>query len=167
MAFDIPAYALGDQELWNPKLVKEALVDAFVVCERTVGRVGPKAAQAAWPVVYDLNDIWEQRRTGSNQQGRGAKPQITALQIQRSEQVLMGGQGMAPWLRGPMADHPLRLKLEVWVLHEAGKALGRSRRSLREICAMQGWAERSFYRDVERAAGAIAARLNKLSIGTW
>ena len=74
---------------------------------------------------------------------------------------------MAPWLRGPMADHPLRLKLELWVLHEAGKALGRSKRSLREICAMQGWAERSFYRDVERGAGAIAVRLNRQCLPLW
>src|SRR5688500_10826509 len=97
---EIPAYALGDQELWTPKAVKEALVEAFVVCERTTRRAGPQAANAGWPVVYDVNDIWEQRRTGSNEHGRGAKPQITSLQIQRSEMVLMGGHGMSPWLRG-------------------------------------------------------------------
>ena len=164
---DIPAYALGDQELWTPKLVKEALVEAFVTIERTTGRVGPKAAQAAWPVVYDLTDIWEQRRTETNKLGRHAKPQITALAIQRAELVVMGGHGMAPWLRGPMADHPLRPKLEMWVLHEAGKSLGRTRYSLRDLCAMRGWAERSFYRDVERAAGTIAGRLNRLSIQLW
>lgn len=164
---DIPAYALGEQELWTPKLVKEALVEAFVVCERTAGRVGPKAAKAAWPVVYDTADIWEQRRTGSNEKGRGAKPQITSVQIQRSELVLMGGQGMSAWLLGPMAEHPLRPKLKMWVLHEAGKALGRSRLSLRDLCAMRGWAERSFYRDVDTAAGYIAVRLSRAGTAVW
>ena len=164
---EIPAYALGDQELWTPKLVREALVEAFVTIERTTGRVGPKAAQAAWPVVYDLNDIWEQRRTGSNDKGRGAKPQITALAIQRAEQVVMGGQGMSAWLRGPMADHPLRPKLEFWVLHEVGKQLGYTRRSLAEMCILKGWAERTFHRHVDSAAGAIAVRLNRSGVTIW
>src|SRR5690606_26646817 len=98
---------------------------------------------------------------------RGAKPQITALAVQRAELVVMGGQGMAPWLRGPMAEHPLRPKLEMWVLHEAGKALGRSRYSLRDLCAIRGWAERSFHRHVDSAAGAIAVRLNRSGVGLW
>ena len=164
---DIPAYALGDQELWTPRAVKEALVEAFIVCERTTGRVGPKASKSAWSFAFDINDIWEQRRSGTNELGRGAKPQITAKAIERSDLVLFGGQGMAPWLRGPMTDHPLRPQLEMWVLHEVGKALGRSRLSLRDLCAMQGWAERSFFRHVDSAAGTIAVRLNRSGVSVF
>jgi hypothetical protein len=163
----IPAYALGDQELWTPKAVKEALVEAFITCERTTGRVGPRLSKSAWSFSFDINDIWEQRRAGTNDVGRGAKPQITAKAIERSDLVLFGGQGMAPWLRGPMAEHPLRPQLEMWVLHEVGKALGRSKRSLREICAIQDWKERTFFRNVDSAAGAIAVRLTRSGVEVW
>lgn len=45
-----------------------------------------------------------------------------------------------------------------------GKGLGRSRLSLRDLCAMRGWSERSFYRGVDSAAGAVAVRLNRAGV---
>lgn len=161
---DIPAYALGDQELWTPKLVKEALVDAFITMERTAGRVGPRAAKAAWPTIYDPADIWEQRRTGTNAIGRGAKVQITSVQIQRAEAVILGSREMQPWLAGMLKDNPHRPKLALWVFHEVGKVLGYRQRSLADRCENLRWAPRSFFRHVDSAAGTISVKLNLAAI---
>lgn len=164
---DIPAYALGDQELWTPKLVKEALVDAFMTIERTAGRVGPRQAKAAWPTVYDPADIWEQRRTGTNSIGRGARPQITRLQIQRAEAVVLGTRDMEPWLAGMLKDSPYRPKLELWVFHEVGKVLGYRQKALADRCENLRWAPRSFFRHVDGAAGEIAVQLNSYGLSAW
>lgn len=164
---DIPAYALGDQDLWTPKLVKEALVDAFITMERTAGRVGPRAAKAAWPTVYDPADIWEQRRTGTNSIGRGARPQITSVQIQRAEAVVLGSKDMEPWLAGMLKDSPHRDKLELWVFHEVGKVLGYRQKSLADRCEALRWAPRSFFRHVDSAAGQIAIALTRAGVAIW
>lgn len=170
---DIPAYALGDQELWTPKLVKEALVEAFLVCERTVSRAGPKASKSAWGLIYDLDDVWEQRENPSAiaLAAKAGNRRITAALISRSEFVLHGGKApqgqMQPWLRGPLAGTQMRDKLELWVLHEVGKEIGYTKRTLQQQCEARGWALSSFNRDVTRAAGVIAQRLSSAGVIVW
>lgn len=170
----IPRYALEDRELWTEKRVREALVQAFITVERSVGRVGPRAPRSGWThFALDPADIWEQRRTGSNEIGRKARPQITAKAIQRAELVLEGGRlpggvRLEPWLSGMLAVYPkLRTQLEVWVLHELGKEFGWTRRSIKELCEACGWARSSFDRNISTAASVVAHRLNLAGLDIW
>ena len=170
--FQIPQYALGQQELWTPKLVKEALVTAFITCERTTGRVGPRGFKSSWTqFAADCNDIWEQRRTGSNEIGRHRdRSQVTAKAIARSEAILEGGRlatdrETVAWLSLVAGD--LRLKLDVWLLYEMGKETGRTTRTQAELCVLFGWSLATFKRHVERAAGVIAVRLNGDGVAVW
>lgn len=149
-------------------------MQAFITTERSVGRVGPRAPRSGWThFAVDTADIWEQRRTGSNEIGREAKPQITAKAIQRAELIfeggrLPGGVRLEPWLNGMLAPYPkLRTQLEVWVLHEMGKEFGWTRRSIKDLCEACGWARSSFDRNIATAGGVIATRLNDASLAPW
>jgi hypothetical protein len=169
---DIPAYALGDQELWTPKLVKEALVEAFLTIERTTAKTGPRrAAQQLWHGLHPdevallrmLNDD-QLRFLRKGQPQR--PPRITSGDISRAEGVVFGSGDNPPWLSF-IADDPARPKLVLWLQHEMGKEMGIKQRALRERCEMLRWAPRSFFRHVDSAAGAISHQLNLAGILVW
>lgn len=175
IVMEIPAHALGDQELWTPKAVKEALVEAFVTMERVTRRDGGSSLSSKlWSGGSDPSQVAMLRLLDDDQlayldRGNARRPNIrvTPEEISRAEAVLFGTKEMAAWLGGPMREHPLRPKLDLWIYHEVGKALGRKNVSLKIRVARKGWAERSFHRDVESAAGAIAVRLNRAGVAIW
>ena len=155
-------------ELWTHKSVKEALVDAYLVCERTAGHWGPKSPKAAFLPIYDDLDIWEQRRAGTNEQGRGARPQVTSAQISRSDAALYGSREAPAWLQ--MLGHTQeRMALELWIWREVGKASGKPRKSVEVLCALlgEGWSKATFDRRVSRGAYLIAEKLNRAGVGAW
>ena len=166
---DIPDYAKGTQELWDRKRVKEALVDAFLVYERMTGRVGPSGMKSAWtPYAADMNDIWEQRRTGSNEVGRAPRLQLTSRRIANAQLVVEGGEGMAPWLRGPLESYPLlQQHLKIWVMREVHKEMGRDPITVEQMCKRRGIRLSTFNRHVKDAAYMIADRLNRAEIEIW
>lgn len=164
---DIPDYAKGDQELWTPKLVKDALVDAFRMLRRTGGRVGPAAVRAAWPVYrMDQADFMEQSIAGTLRDRSSSRPEYrTRMNITRMEMVLCGWKGEdgrehpAWFVSIPDAD--LREKLEAWVFAELrGDATT-------DLCIRNGWALATFKRHRDRAAGIVAQRLNAGGIELW
>jgi len=158
------------QELWDVKRVKEALVDAFLVYERIGGRVGPAGMKSSWtPFAADYLDIWEQRRTGSNEIGRGARVQVTALRLRRAQRVIEGADGvMAPWLRGPLDSYPeLKQHLTMWVLREVHKERGRQPITIEEMCRRRGLKLSTFNRHVKDGAYLIAMRLNRAAVEVW
>lgn len=159
-----------EQTLWDVKRVKEALVDAFLVYERIGGRVGPAGMKSSWtPFAADHLDIWEQRRTGSNELGRGAKVQVTALKLRRAQHVVEGSGGlMAPWLRGPMDSYPqLKEHLTMWVLREVHKERGRDPITIEQMCRRRGIKLSTFNRHVKDGAYIIAQRLNRAGVEVW
>jgi len=161
---DIPDYAKGEQELWTPKLVKEALVDAFRMLRRVGGRVGPAQARAYWPEFQmDQADFMEQSIAGTLRDRNTSPPAYrTRINVTRMEMVLLGwkdedGKQHKAWLVG-VPDADLRLKLEAWIFAELrGEATT-------DLCLRMGWALATFKRHRDRAAGVIAQRLNMAKV---
>lgn len=165
--------ALNDDVLvdpqWDVKAVKEALVDAFLIYEKTSGRVGPAGMKSSWtPFAADLVDIWEQRRTGTNEYGREARIQVTLQKMRRAQQVIEGGEGMQPWLRGPLDSYPmLKQHLTMWIMREVHKTLGRQPITVEQMCKRRGLHLSTFNRHVKDAAFLIADRLNRAEVDLW
>jgi hypothetical protein len=169
---DIPQYARGNQDFWTPKLVRQVLVDAFVVTELTAGRVGPQAVTGAWPA-YAREFMTKEELGFQEIQARTERPRhrrITSRDIQRAEFVMYGGKvptggEMKPWLAGPMSSYPeLRVKLAIWCINEMRKELGRKHSSTKAICARRKWAYSTFNYHRDKAAGMIAMRLNRAEV---
>lgn len=164
---DIPDYAEGDQELWTPKLVKDALVDAFRMLRRVGGRVGPAQARAYWPEFQiDQADFMEQSIAGTLKEKPSPPAYRTRMSVTRMEHVLFGWRddlGDHPaWLAGPLLEaEDLRYKLVQWVHSELREE------STTDLCLRKGWALASFKRHRDRAAGVIAIRLNKANVPIW
>lgn len=158
MQMEIPDYAKGDQELWNPKLVREALVDAFRLLRHTGGRVGPAGLKAAWPEYFEAGDYPPEKTKTS--------PYRRRMTIARMEMVLFGWKDdrgdHAAWLAGPLILVPeLTEKLQAWVFAELdgeGDA---------ELCDRKKWALATFKRHRDRAAGIIAQRLSIAGVEVW
>jgi hypothetical protein len=169
MQMEIPEYAKGDQELWTPKLVKEALIDAFRMLNRTGGRVGPAGLKAYWPeYAVEGADFIEQSIAGNLRQQRAPKPSYaTRMTVTRMEMVMTGwrddeGVEHPSWLKGPLDAAPeLRTTLLWWVHAELrGEATV-------ELCKRRRFALATFKRHRDRAAGIIAQRLNAAGIEVW
>jgi hypothetical protein len=164
-----PSDSRPAQDLWDTRRVKEALVDAFLIYERLGGRVGPAGMKSSWtPFAADDNDIWEQRRTGANEDGRGARVQVTIAKIERAERVIEGSEEMAGWLRGPLDSYPLlKQHLTMWVMREVHKERGRNPITVGEMCRKRGIKLSTFNRHVKDAAYLIAQRLNRAKVEVW
>lgn len=170
----IPEYAKGDQELWTPKLVKEALVGAIVVIELTSGRVGPSGVKCAWPE-FTREFLTKEELAFEHIQAKNDRPRhrrISSKQIQRAELVMFGGKTpkgpMKAWLAGPMTGYPdLQRKLTIWCLNEMKKELGRRSAPIRQICIRKKWAYSTFNYQRDKAAGMIAERLNRHEVDIW
>jgi hypothetical protein len=158
------------QELWDVKRVKNALVDAFLIYERTAGRIGPGGVKSSWTsFAADYNDIWEQRRTGSNEIGRAARVQVTIAKIERAQLVIEGKDGVvSPWLRGPLDSYPLlKQRLTMWVMREVHNELGRDPVTIGQMCKKRGIKLSTFNRHVKDASYLIAVRLNRAKVEVW
>ncbi|MDR3473357.1 MAG: hypothetical protein P4M09_16985 [Devosia sp.] len=157
------------QDLWDVKRVKEALVDAFLIYERTGGRIGPRGMKSSWtPFAADPVDIWEQRRSGTNEVGRRARVQVTIARIERAEMVIEGGESMAGWLRGPLDSYPLlKRHLTMWVMREVHNEMGRDPITIEQMCKRRGLKLSTFNRHVKDGAYMVADRLNRMKIEVW
>ena len=155
---EIPDYAKGDRELWTPKLVRAALVDAFKLLRGTAGRVGPGGLKAFWPEYFEPGDYPPEKTKVS--------PYSPRMTVTRMEMVLLGwkdgdGRHQPAWLQGELLTMPEREKLVQWVFAELrGESDGR-------LCERKGWALPTFKRHRDRAAGMIAQRVNGAGVEVW
>lgn len=163
---EIPGYAKGDHELWTPKLVKDALVDAFRMLNRVGGRVGPAGLKAYWPeYAVEAGDFFEQSVAGTLRQQRAPRAAyLTRMTVTRMEAIFTGwkddkGVNHVGWLGGPLNQAPdLRRRLLDWVHAEL-----RGETTV-ELCQRRKLSLASFKRHRDRAAGIIAHRLNVLGV---
>lgn len=151
--------ALSDRELWIPRRVKLALVDAYRMNERITRRPGPAQMRAAWPETFEYGDYPPERTKTS--------PYATDMTITRMEQILFGwrdkdGIEQRGWLQGlPEEAADPRHKLEAWI-----KAVIRGE-STTSLCDRKGWPLATMKRHRDTAAGLIAQRLNGIRIDVW
>src|ERR1700761_4701496 len=145
---EIPDYARGDQELWTPALVREALVDAFRLLRRTAARVGPGGLKAAWPEYFEAGDYPPEVTKTS--------PYSSKMTVTRMEMILLGwkdrdGRDRPAWLAGPLLAVPeYREKLVQWVHSELRGE------NATELCLRKKWSYATFKRHRDRAAGMVA-----------
>lgn len=163
----IPAYALEDRELWTPKLVKDALVEAYEVYRDTIGRVGPRGNKAFWPDYYrEWGDLIAQAAIGGNDVVRRRRRR-SSLEIERADMALIGwvdrdGVQHAPWLNGSLVayERPRRC-LVAWVMCRHHGVTEKA------LCERNGWALATFKRHKDYAAGKIAHNLNSIGVEVW
>eukprot|EP00873_Tetraselmis_striata_P030361 jgi/Tetstr1/450625/TSEL_037661.t1 len=161
---DLPDLIRQIQEKWDAKSVRMALADAFRVLHAVESRPGHKRIKAAWPeYMLEPIDIAEQRLAGNIQQGRmKAVIKPNAIQISRMETVLLGRDGMPPWLNGAVKAYPEHRRiLIVAVKAQAARHSGRT---------VAGWLhmpESSFRASRDFAAAQIAKQLNRAGVEPW
>ncbi|MGV8830423.1 MAG: hypothetical protein ACOH2N_00485 [Devosia sp.] len=165
---DIVAYALGYQEIWTSRLVKDALAKSFEVYRDSVGRIGPRGNKAFWAEYsLELDDIKTQEEIDENTRSR-KRGRRTGLEIQRADMILLGwkdenGVHQPAWLIHPdlVAYDWARKCLVAWVMC---KHHGVTEKAL---CERNRWPLSSFKRHRDFAAGRIAHRLNLMGIEVW
>lgn len=164
---EVPAYATGDQELWTPKLVKAALVEAYEVYRNTVGRVGPRGGRAFWPEYYrEWGDLIAQAEIGGSDVVRRRRRR-SSLEVERADMVLLGwtspdGVRHPAWLNGELMTYERARKcLVAWVMT---KHHGVTEKAL---CERANWPVATFRRHKDFAAGRIAHMLNTAGVAVW
>lgn len=164
---EVPAYAVEDRELWTPKLVKDALVEAYEVYRDTIGRVGPRGNKAFWSEYYrEWGDLIAQAEIGGNDVVRRHRRR-SSLDIERADMVLLGwtdrdGRQHAPWLNGALLVHERPRKcLVAWLMC---KHHGVTEDAL---CKRNKWPLATFRRHKDFAAGRIAHNLNQVGVEVW
>lgn len=165
---EVPAYAKGDQELWTPKLVKAALVEAYEVYRDSIGRVGPRGQKAFWPEYYrEWGDLIAQAEIGGNDVVRRRRRR-SSLEIERADMVLIGwtdaeGRAHRSWLNLPelLPYERARKCLTAWVMckHHGVTEVA--------LCRRTGWPLATFKRHKEFSAGVIARCLNAAGVPVW
>lgn len=160
----VPAYARGNAQLWTPKLVRDALVDAHRMLARIGGNVGPARLKGYWPEHQrDYPDDEQQRRDAERRRGSYA----TAMTPTRMEMVMLGwrdedGTQHEPWLEGPLLLAPdLRAVLVAWIKAELRGE------TFKELCRRKLWTYTTYATYRDRAAGIVAQRLNTAGIEVW
>jgi hypothetical protein len=133
---------------WSADMVKERLVEAFKVERRMPG--DRRTIGSAWPaaVVHDFADMvhWTDPRERVLDDWSRSRGGVYAWEVSRMEQA-------HEWLRWIEGDD--RKWLQAWAF---ARAYGKS---LRAILMRRGIKRTPFYRAIERAALAIADRLNE------
>lgn len=164
---EIPAYAVGDQELWTPKLVKDALVEAYQVLSDTVGRVGPARMKAYWPEYHvDWGDLLAQAENGVKPRNRVYRRR-SSLDIERMEMALLGwkdrdGANHPAWLNGALLHYERPRKcLIAWVM---AQHYGVTEVAL---CERLKWSRATFKRHKDFGAGVVAGSLNQIGVLPW
>lgn len=157
----VPDYARGNAELWTPKLVRDALVDAFRMLRKIGGRVGPAHVKAAWPEFqsFDPGDVAnEEQRRKAEQRNSEYR---TRMNVTRMEMVLLGAEGLPPWMdlvrEAPDLQRTLRIFTNAELRGESAK----------ELCTSRGWTYTTALTHRDRAAGIIAQRLNAARVPVW
>lgn len=160
----VPAYARGTAELWTPKLVRDALVDAHRMLARVGGKVGPTGLKGYWPEHQrDYPDTEQQRKDAERRRGSYA----TAMTPTRMEMVMLGwrdvdGADHPPWLEGPLLAAPdLRDTLLAWIRAELRGE------TFKELCRRKLWTYTTAITHRDRAAGIVAQRLNTAGVEVW
>lgn len=157
----VPAHALGDQELWTPKLVRDALVDAYRMLRKIGGRVGPRGYTAYWPEFqsFDAGDtVNEEQRRRAEQRSTEYRTRMNAT---RMEMVLIGAGGLPPWLDLVREAPDLQRTLQIFIGAELRGE------SAKELCIHHGWTYTTALTYRDRAAGIIAQRLNTVGVDVW
>ncbi len=160
----VPDYAKGKADLWTPKLVLPALVEAKRVLSRMEGRIGPAGDAAAWPE-YEIEpaDFAEQVIAKTyRHHGERIRLGATFEQIERVEIVygLRNPAGAADnWLAHLERDE--RRVMLIWL----GAVL--SRTPIASACRARKIAYTTFLSRLERAAGRIAVRMNDAKEPVW
>ncbi|WMT90130.1 hypothetical protein [Pelagibacterium sp. H642] len=149
---------------WDAKSVRMALVDAFRVLHAVESRPGHRRVRAAWPeYMLEPIDIAEQRLAGNIHQGRlKALIKPTALQISRMETVLLGRDGMPPWLNGAVKAYPEHRRILIVAVKAQAK-----RHSGREAARWLGLPLTTFQRHRDFAADVVAKQLNAKRVERW
>ena len=149
---------------WDAKSVRDALADAYRVLYASGGRVGHKPIKAAWPS-YQLEpiDIAEQRLAGNINYGRmKAIIKPNAIEISRMEIVLLGANGMGPWLNGAVTAYPDHRYVLIAAVEGQAK-----RYSGRDVARWLGMPEATFRLHRDFAASIIAKQLNRAGVPAW
>lgn len=149
---------------WDAKSVRDALADAYRVLYASGGRVGHKPIKAAWPS-YQLEpiDIAEQRLAGNIHHGRmKAIIKPNAIEISRMEIVLLGANGMGPWLNGAVTAYPDHRYVLIAAVEGQAK-----RYSGRDVARWLGMPEATFRLHRDFAASIIAKQLNRAGVPAW
>lgn len=156
------AIASSSRELWTPKLVRDALVDAFRMLHRVGGPVGPAALKAYWPTYQmDQADFNEQSISGTLQQARPKAPYRTRISATRMEAVICGDGDLPPWMDLVREAPDLQRIMRIWIKAELrGDAI-------KEMCRDRGMVYTTFLTHRDRAAGIIAQRLNAARVAVW
>lgn len=157
----VPAYATGTAELWTPKLVRDVLVDAYRMLKKTGGRVGPARMKAYWPEFqsFDAGDtVNEEQRRKADQRSTEYR---TRMNITRMEMVLLGSNGLPPWMELVREAPDLQKTLRIFI----GAELRGD--SAKELCIHHGWVYTTALTYRDRAAGIIAQRLNVAQVEVW
>lgn len=149
---------------WDAKSVRYALAEAYRVLHACEGRVGHKQVRAAWPAhQLEPADVAEQRLAGNIHHGRmKAIIKPNALDITRMEIVLLGANGMPPWLNGAVMAYPDHRSVLIAAVE------GQARRySGRDVAKWLGMPLTTFQRHRDFAAGLIAKQLNAAGVRSW
>jgi hypothetical protein len=150
----VPAYALGDAAIWTPKLVREALIDAYRMLKRIGGRIGPRGDRAFWPEFQNNSDDYAPEVTRTS-------PYHSRMTVTRMEAILIGNASLPAWLDLLKEAPDLRRVLKRWIKSELrGEAT-------KELCRDRGWNYTTFMTHRDRAAGIIAQRLNAAGVEVW
>jgi hypothetical protein len=163
----IPDYAHGTQELWTPKLVREALVDAFRMLRRS-GPIGPSRLKAFWPEYRVDQADFVQQVINKTLKPKRSPTYHTRMNVTRMEEVVLGwkdkdGHQHPAWLNDPllMVAEDLRIVLLAWINAELrGEAF-------KELCLRKGWTYNTYRGHRDRAAGIIAQTLNRARVEVW
>lgn len=165
MNIQIPAYAMGSHELWTPRLVKDALVDALIVERSLPARRGPGDLAAWWPD-YAL----DYPRAEQNKVRR--RP--SAEDITHSDRFLFGVGNSKGWLNGPvMIYEEQRAALMRWALWVSLGCQWKARDGVVEIETEEQFCKRigadlsTFKRRKDFAAGVIARQANEEGVLVW
>jgi hypothetical protein len=157
----VPAYARGNADLWNPKLVRDVLVDAFRMLRKTGGHVGPARVKAYWPEFqnFDPGDVANEEQRRRVEQ-RSAEYR-TRMNVTRMEAVLLGADGLPPWMDLVREAPELQKTLRIFISSELRGD------SAKELCISHGWVYTTALTYRDRAAGIIAQRLNAAKVEVW
>lgn len=154
--------ALSGRELWTPKLVRDALVDAYRMLRRIGGRIGPGHLKAFWPEYQvEPGDFVQQSLNRTLRPTRTTPIYRLKITVERMESVLLGADGLSAWLRIVPEAMELRETLRAFVRAELDGM------PARELCRRRGWVYTTALTHRDRAAGIIAQRLNAAKVEVW
>jgi hypothetical protein len=172
-------------EIWTPRDVKAALIQAFEVDYLVGGRVGPKAYGNNMPTPFieeldyktlEFLDAREEARGGTAGQhfarmkaerraAIAAKRKVTARQVSQMEMVLLGAKGQPSWLAGMLKGlDGARNCLTAHSVQSAFWGLRGKEFRQKQFCKRVGWSVDTFTDRRDTGASVLSFRLNKIGI---